>query len=115
MGDGILYTPQLSGTILPGVTRMSVIKIAQEFGHEVRECKLDISFAFEADEAFCSGTAAVISPIGSMTHGTKVASFASAPGPLAQKLYDILTGIQTARTADKFGWVSKVSFPSAKL
>jgi len=113
--DGILYTPGLSGTILPGVTRMSVIKIAQEFGHEVRECKLDISLALEADEAFCSGTAAVISPIGSMTHGAKVAHFASAPGPIAKKLYEALVGIQTGRAADKHGWVSKVSFPSAKL
>ena len=65
--DGVLYTPELTGTILPGITRASIIELARNAGIEVHETKVTAEFAMSADEAFCCGTAAVISPIGSIT------------------------------------------------
>ena len=63
-----------------------------------------------ADEAFCCGTAAVISPIGSITLGDKTATYAdgSTPGDVTQKLYDVLTSIQNETGEDIFGWVHPV-------
>jgi len=114
--DGCVYTPVLSGTILPGVTRMSILQIAKDLGHDVHECKLDIDFALSADEAFCSGTAAVISPIGKIQNGAKVCEFAGGKvGPVTKKLYDALLGIQLCRLPDKHGWVRSISGPVAKL
>ena len=69
--DGVLYTPELTGTILPGITRDSIIKLARKNGMEVIETKVTAEFGMTADEAFCCGTAAVISPIGSITKGEK--------------------------------------------
>ena len=67
--DGIVYTPELTGTILPGITRLSIIELARSMGLTVVEEKVSIDFALSCDEAFCAGTAAVISPIGSIQHG----------------------------------------------
>ena len=66
--DNVLHTPELTGTILPGITRDSIIQLARHRGYEVVEGKIAADFAMAADEAFCCGTAAVISPIGSITH-----------------------------------------------
>ena len=66
--DGVIYTPSLSGTILPGITRDSVIQLARERGYKVVEGRIPIDLIMTADEAFCTGTAAVISPIGLLTN-----------------------------------------------
>lgn len=66
--DGIIYTPELSGTILPGITRDSVIKLAREMGYKVIEGKIPIDFIMTADEFFGTGTAAVVSPVGILTN-----------------------------------------------
>jgi branched-chain amino acid aminotransferase len=113
--DGIIYTPELSGTILPGVTRMSLIDIAKDLGYEVKECKLDIQLALDADEAFCCGTAAIISPIGKIEYlhgmiGSRVATYCDgAVGDVTKKLYDTLLGIQQGRLPDKYDWVTRVA------
>jgi len=62
----------------------------------------------EADEAFCCGTAAVISPIGSITLGENTATYGNEPGELTQTLYDKLTNIQNEIDEDDFGWVHAV-------
>ena len=79
-------------------------------GHEVVETKVEAEFAMSADEAFCCGTAAVISPIGSITLGEETATYAdgSTPGEVTQKLYDALTSIQSETGEDIFGWVHPV-------
>lgn len=111
--DGVVYTPALVGTILPGITRMSVIQIAKDLGHEVREERVDISFVLEADECFCTGTAAVLGPIGRINHGEKDVTFAGGEvGPVTRRLYDTLTGIQVCKVEDKHDWVRKVQIPS---
>ena len=71
--------------------------------------KVPAEFAMNADEAFCCGTAAVISPIGSITKGDEKATFGDGkPGPITQKLYDQLVGIQNETQKDIFGWLHEV-------
>ena len=107
--DKVLYTPELTGTILPGITRDSIIALARHMGYEVVEEKVSSEFAMSADEAFCCGTAAVISPIGSITHGdTKVTYGDGTPGEITTTLYDKLTGIQNETEEDIFGWLHEV-------
>tara|TARA_B100000405_G_scaffold21165_1_gene15937 strand:- start:168 stop:842 length:675 start_codon:yes stop_codon:yes gene_type:complete len=108
--DGVLYTPELTGTILPGITRDSIIQLARHMGYKVVETKVEAEFAMSAEEAFCCGTAAVISPIGSITFGDKTATYAdgATPGDLTLKLYDALTSIQNEVDEDIFGWVHPV-------
>ena len=104
--DDVLYTPELTGTILPGITRDSIIQLARHLGHDVVEGKVAADFAMTADEAFCCGTAAVISPIGSITHdGVKKVYGDGSPGATTVKLYDALTGIQNETEEDVFGWL----------
>jgi len=99
----------LTGTILPGITRDSIIALARHMGYEVVEEKVSAEFAMSADEAFCCGTAAVISPIGSITHGdTKVTYGEGNPGAITKTLYDKLTGIQNETEEDTFGWLHEV-------
>jgi branched-chain amino acid aminotransferase len=108
--DGVLYTPELTGTILPGITRNSIIELARHNGIEVIETKVEATFAMDADEAFCCGTAAVISPIGSITKGDTKASFGDGtPGAITQQLYNQLVGIQNEEEEDLFGWLHEVS------
>ena len=107
--DGVLYTPELTGTILPGITRDSIIKLARHNGMEVVETKVTTEFAMSADEAFCCGTAAVISPIGSITKGKSKAVFGDGtPGDVTTSLYDQITGIQNETIDDRFGWLHEI-------
>jgi len=104
--DNVIHTPDLTGTILPGITRASVMQIARDLGHEVREERVDVDMALDADEAFCAGTAAVISPIGSIEHGDKIAHYCNGEvGPITRKLYDALVDIQLKRADDRHGWI----------
>lgn len=106
--DGILYTPELTGTILPGITRASLIELARHLGYEVVETKVSSEFAMQAEEAFCCGTAAVISPIGSITHKGVRKDYGSEPGKVTIQLYDALTNIQNEVDEDLFGWMHEV-------
>ncbi|MDG1550528.1 MAG: branched-chain amino acid aminotransferase [Candidatus Poseidoniaceae archaeon] len=107
--DGVLYTPELTGTILPGITRDSLIQLARHNGIEVKETRVTAEFAMDADEAFCCGTAAVISPIGSITKGDTKANYGDGnPGELTNKLYNQLVGIQNETEDDVFGWLHEV-------
>jgi branched-chain amino acid aminotransferase len=111
--DGVVYTPELTGTILPGITRASIIDLARSKGYEVREEKVDIEFVLQADECFCAGTAAVISPIGSICHGDVCTMYCNNEvGAVTRELYDSLTGIQTQVEADEFGWIRAVPIPN---
>ncbi len=107
--DNVLYTPELTGTILPGITRASIIALARHLGYDVHEEKVSAEFAMSADEAFCCGTAAVISPIGSITHDDKKVTYGDgSPGIMTTTLYDMLTGIQNEKQEDIFGWLHEV-------
>lgn len=104
-----LATPKL-GSILPGITRKSVIQIAREILKlDVQERNVSVDEVLSADEAFCSGTAAVVSSIGSISmNGREKVYNNFAVGPVTQKLYDMLTRIQLCEEKDPYGWVVKV-------
>jgi len=110
--DGKVYTPPLVGggdpsdTILEGVTRESVIQVARDAGYEVLEQRIPYEALWEADEAFTVGTAVVVSPIGSVAHkgAVKRWEFEGGAGPVTSRIYDTLTGIQSGRLPDPYGW-----------
>ena len=110
--DGEVVTPMLSGSILPGITRMSCLEVLRSQGYKVSERLLSIDELEEAmengklEEAWGCGTAAVISPIGELCYkGKKYAVNNGEIGETTQFLYDTLTGIQWGKIEDKFGWV----------
>ena len=114
--NGTVITPELTdGNILPGVTRASCVELLKKWGVPVEERKLSIDEVMEAhangtlDEAFGSGTAAVISPIGELYDGEKKMIINNNEiGPVAKRLYDAITGIQWGKTEDIMGWVEKI-------
>ena len=113
--NGELVTPELSGSILPGITRDSVIQLAKSWKIPFAERKISIEELFEAHdkgmlkEAFGSGTAAVISPIGEFNwQGRKITVGDGGIGELTRRIYNELTGIQCGRAPDKFDWVKVV-------
>mmetsp|Transcript_86639 Transcript_86639/g.197731 ORF Transcript_86639/g.197731 Transcript_86639/m.197731 type:complete len:371 (+) Transcript_86639:52-1164(+) len=103
--DGTVYTPDL-GQILPGVTRDSIIQIVGKLMPELKlvvgQVPLDV--LFEAEEAFCCGTAAVLTSIEHVSDGTRHRDF-TPMGPVTSRIYKILTGIQNETHPDEFGWL----------
>jgi len=113
--DNEVITPALQGSILGGITRMSCIDILRSWGMKVTERRISIDEVAKAadegrlNEAFGSGTAAVISPIGELKWGDKNMSINNGKiGAVSQKLYDNLTGIQWGKIPDEFGWTYKI-------
>ncbi|MFD0694523.1 branched-chain amino acid aminotransferase [Paenibacillus sp. GCM10027628] len=109
---GEVITPDLSGSILAGVTRDSIIRLLGDWGVPVTERKISITEIVQAyedgtlQEAFGTGTAAVITPIGSLLWEDKQMLVQGGhSGELTQKLYDTITGIQSGRLADSHGWM----------
>ncbi|KAL4859535.1 Branched-chain amino acid aminotransferase 2 [Chlorella vulgaris] len=105
-----IRTPPLQGTILPGVTRRSVIELARSRGYTVEEVPVTVEEAMQSDEVFTTGTAVVVSPVGSLTYQGKRKQYGEPgqPSPVALELYDQLTGLQQERYPDPFGWVLPV-------
>lgn len=113
--DGKVITPALTGSVLPGITRKSCLELLKSWGIPVEERLITAEELFNAaesgklEEAFGSGTAAVVSPIGEMGWGEKhVVVNGGKIGPLTQKLYDTLTAIQWGTQPDPFGWIVKL-------
>jgi branched-chain amino acid aminotransferase len=114
--DGVVVTAPLTGSILQGITRDSVIKLADTLGFRVEERQVAID-ELAADirsgkvkEAFGSGTAAVITPVGILGYkGENLTVGDGGVGKLTQRLYDTLTGIQYGKIPDTFGWIRKIA------
>ena len=109
--NGKIVTPMLSGSILPGITRNSVITLCRDWGYDVEERRISVDELIEAqksgalEEVFGTGTAAVISPVGKLRYMDEVMTIGDGNiGPVTQKLYDTITGIQTGKIEDKYGW-----------
>ncbi|MBO7739858.1 MAG: branched-chain amino acid aminotransferase [Oscillospiraceae bacterium] len=112
---GKVVTPALNGTVLPGITRKSCVELIRSWGIEVEERLLSAEELFDAaekgllEEAWGTGTAAVVSPIGHMKwNDREVTVNGGEIGSVTQKLYDELTGIQWGRVEDTRGWIVKV-------
>ena len=114
--DDIIYTPPLKGSILPGVTRDSILKLAPDLGYKVKEEALAIDVIAEASksgnltEVFGMGTAAVIAPVGELKYKDQIMTFNNgAIGKITTDLYENLTGIQYGTKEDPYGWVKKLN------
>lgn len=113
--DGEVITPSLEGSILPGITRMSTIEMLKKLGYKVTERRISIEELYDAhtagklDEAFGTGTAAVISPIGEFNWDGKVIKVNEGKiGQVASLIYETITGIQSGELEDTYGWTQKV-------
>ncbi len=113
--DDELITPMLSGSILPGITRDSVIALAKSWNIKVAERKISIDEVVAAHdsgrlkEIFGSGTAAVISPVGELKYGDKVLTIGDGNvGPIANRLFNSIQDIQYGKSKDPFGWIEPV-------
>lgn len=112
---GKIVTPALTGSVLPGITRRSCLELLRDWGCAVEERLITAQELFDAaeagtlEEAWGTGTAAVVSPIGEMGWEEKTAQIGGgAIGGLTQKLYDTLTGIQWGTEPDPYGWTERV-------
>lgn len=112
---GKVVTPMLNGSILPGVTRASCIDLCKRWGMEVEERRVSVDELVQAakdgtlEECWGSGTAAVISPVGALRYEDTVMEISGCGiGPVSQQLYDTVTGIQTGKLDDEFGWTVTV-------
>ncbi|HIP71398.1 MAG TPA: branched chain amino acid aminotransferase, partial [Anaerolineae bacterium] len=106
-----ISTPALTGSILPGITRKSVLELGRDLGYETSEDTIDVHEALadiksgKITEVFGCGTAAVIAPVGKFGYRDEEYIINdNQPGPVARHLYDELTGIQYGRKEDKHGW-----------
>ena len=113
--DGKILTPDLNGSVLPGITRRSCIQLLKDWGYEVEERRISAEELFEAakngtlEEAWGTGTAAVVSPIGELAEGDEKCIINNNQiGEVTQKLYDQLTGIQWGRVEDPHNWITKI-------
>lgn len=111
-----IATPALSGSILPGITRNSVLRLAPDLGYTVSEDRIAIDQVLadieggRITEVFGIGTAAVIAPVGKLgTEDEAVEINGNRPGPVAQRLYQALTDIQYGRAPDPYGWTLTIA------
>ena len=114
--DGTLVTPELSGTILEGVTRSSILELAKELGHAVEERKVSIDewrdgvASGEITEVFACGTAAVITPVGQLVwDGGSIGDAEAPPGETTMTIRQALVDIQYGRAADTHGWMRRLA------
>ncbi len=113
--DDEIITPELNGSILPGITRMSVVELAKHWNEKVSERKISIDELIQAHasgslkEVFGAGTAAVISPVGQIKYGDQVITINdNQTGPVAQKYYKAITDIQYGKAEDPMEWIVPV-------
>ncbi|MFF5992507.1 branched-chain amino acid aminotransferase [Prauserella flavalba] len=114
--DARVVTPELSGSLLPGVTRDTLLRLASDFGHRVEERKISTdewekaAASGELTEVFACGTAAVITPVGRVKHGGGEFTISGGkPGELTMRLREELTGIQEGTRPDPHGWMHKLA------
>ncbi|XP_020093860.1 branched-chain-amino-acid aminotransferase 3, chloroplastic-like isoform X2 [Ananas comosus] len=108
--DNVIATPALKGTILPGITRKSIIDVARGRGYQVEERLVSVEELLDADEVFCTGTAVVVSPVGIITYLGKRMDYGNqGVGVVAQQLYSSLTSLQMGLVEDTMGWTLKLN------
>ncbi len=103
--DGVIYTPPMSASILGGITRSSVITLAQEEGIPIREERIPREMLYIADEIFLTGTAAEVTPVKSVD---KVSVGTGKRGPITQKIQKRYLDVATGKAEDRHGWRTQV-------
>lgn len=104
--DGVIYTPPLHATILPGITRNTIMTLARDMGIEVIETMIAREFLYIVDEVFFTGSAAEVTPIRSID---KIKIGAGKAGPITKKLQTAFFDVVEGRKEDKYGWLTRVS------
>ena len=108
--NGTIYTPPLGSSVLPGITRASIIQLAEEAGIPVIEQVLAREILYIADEVFFSGTAAEVTPVRSVD---RIVVGKGQPGPITRKMQERYLDIVEGRVEDKFGWLTFSNQPVA--
>jgi branched-chain amino acid aminotransferase len=108
--DGVLMTPALAHSVLGGLTRDTIMRLAKERGIEVRECAIPRELLYIADEAFFTGTAVEITPIRSVD---RLTVGAGKRGPITETLQNAFFGLFTGKTTDKWGWLDHVDIATS--
>jgi branched-chain amino acid aminotransferase len=103
--DGVIHTPGFAHSVLGGITRDSVIKLAKDLGYEVRESSIPRELLYIADELFFTGTAAEVTPIRSVD---RITVGTGRRGPVTEKLQKAFFGLFNGTTPDKYGWLEAV-------
>jgi branched-chain amino acid aminotransferase len=103
--DGSVYTPPVSSSILPGITRQSIMTLAEEAGFDVRRVAIPRGMLYTCDEAFFTGTAVEVTPIRSID---RVTVGDATPGPVTRRLMTEFLDITRGRVEDRFGWLTPV-------
>lgn len=112
--DGSIVTPELTGTILEGITRDSILTLAEDLGHKIEERRVSVDewrdgvAAGEITEVFACGTAAVITPLGRLAWDGGELMMGDEPGPVTQEVRTALLDVQYGRTADTHGWLHRL-------
>jgi branched-chain amino acid aminotransferase len=109
--DGVIYTPTIAASILGGLTRDTVIRLARERGLEVRETAIPREMLYLADELFFTGTAAEITPVRSVD---RIKIGIGKRGPVTESLQKAFFGLFDGRTTDKWGWLEYVDMRAGK-
>ncbi|KAL5777532.1 hypothetical protein ACOSP7_010458 [Xanthoceras sorbifolium] len=108
VNGNVISTPPTNGTILAGVTRESIIEIACDYGYQVEERPIPVDELLDAEEVFCTGTAVVVAPVGSITYQDRRIEFKTGAQSVCSELYSTLVGIQTGLIKDKKGWTIEI-------
>ncbi|BDU51273.1 branched-chain amino acid transaminase [Haliovirga abyssi] len=104
--NGIIYTPAMNGSALPGITRDSIIKIANDLGYEIREQGIPREMLYIADELFFTGTAAEVTPVSSVD---KIVIGTGERGAITEKIQKRFFDIVEGREEDKYGWLTFIN------
>jgi branched-chain amino acid aminotransferase len=110
--DGVLLTPALAHSVLGGLTRDTIMRLARERGIEVRECAIPRELLYIADEAFFTGTAVEVTPINSVD---RLPVGTGKPGPMTESLQSAFYGLFTGKTPDKWGWLEYVDMSAPRV
>jgi branched-chain amino acid aminotransferase len=108
--DGVLYTPPVGASVLPGITRSSVITLAEEMKIQVREQMIPREMLYIADEVFFVGTAVEVTPIRSVD---KIVVGKGSAGPITRKIQEEFFGVTSGTKPDRHGWLTQVNAPVA--
>ena len=112
MKDGVLLTPALAHSVLGGLTRDTVMRLARERGLEVREIAIPRELLYLADEAFFTGTAVEITAIRSVD---RIQIGAGKAGPITESLQNAFYGLFSGKTTDKWGWLDYVDMSAPRV
>ncbi|XP_074271896.1 branched-chain-amino-acid aminotransferase 2, chloroplastic-like isoform X1 [Silene latifolia] len=107
--DNIISTPSTTGSILPGITRKSIIEIALDQGYQASERLIEVEELVNADEVFCTGTVVVVIPVGSITYQDKRVEYQIDENAVYKRIFSTYMAIKNGQLEDKNGWIVEIN------